>query len=46
MAMHVKPDLATSAVRVSLDHTNNMLEIEAFLTIFRNVYQEMLKVAN
>lgn len=46
MAMHVKPDLATSAVRVSLDHTNNMLEIEAFLTIFRNIYQEMLKVAN
>lgn len=46
MAMHVKPDLATSAVRISLDHTNNMLEIEAFLTIFRNVYQEMLKVAN
>ncbi|WP_251712763.1 cysteine desulfurase family protein [Lactococcus ileimucosae] len=45
MAMHVKPDLATSAVRISLDHTNNMLEVEAFLTIFRNIYQEMLKVA-
>ncbi|HBC90297.1 MAG TPA: aminotransferase, partial [Lactococcus sp.] len=45
MAMHVKPDLATSAVRISLDHTNNMLEVETFLTIFRNIYQEMLKVA-
>ncbi len=46
MAMHVKPDIATSAVRISLDYTNNMLEIEGFLTIFRNIYQEMLKVAN
>lgn len=46
MAMHVKPDIATSAVRISLDYINNMLEIEGFLTIFRNIYQEMLKVAN
>lgn len=45
MAMHIKPDVATSAVRISLDYTNNMLEIEAFLTIFRKIYQEMLKVA-
>ncbi len=37
MAMKVDPKLATSAVRISLDYTNTMTEVELFLTVFRQV---------
>lgn len=40
LAMHVKPKLATSAVRISLDATNTMAEVEEFLTIFRQIYND------
>lgn len=44
IAMNVKPDLATSAVRISLDSSNNMAEIEQFLTVFKQLYQNFEKV--
>lgn len=37
-AMHVKSELATSAVRISLDSTNTMAEVKGFLTIFQQIY--------
>lgn len=43
-AMHVSPKLATSAVRISLDETNNMVEIEQFLTIFKQLHAKFQKI--
>lgn len=43
-AMKVAPKLATSAVRVSLDDTNNMAEIEQFLTIFKQLHTKFQKI--
>ena len=43
--MNVPSKLATSAVRISLDSTNNMAEVEQFLTVFRQIYQELEKVS-
>ena len=45
VAMNVPAKLATSAVRISLDPTNNMAEVEQFLTVFRQIYQELEKVS-
>lgn len=45
VAMNVQGKLATSAVRISLDSSNNMAEIEQFLTVFRQVYQQLEKVS-
>ena len=45
VAMNVPSKLATSAVRISLDPTNNMAEVEQFLTVFRQIYQEFEKVS-
>lgn len=45
VAMNVPSKLATSAVRISLDPTNNMAEVEQFLTVFRQIYQELEKVS-
>jgi cysteine desulfurase len=41
MAMHVKPELATSAVRISLDATNTMTEMEQFLSIARQIVEQL-----
>lgn len=45
VAMNIPSKLATSAVRISLDSTNNMAEVEQFLTVFRQIYQELEKVS-
>ena len=45
VAMNVPSKLATSAVRISLDPTNNRAEVEQFLTVFRQIYQELEKVS-
>ncbi|ARD93050.1 cysteine desulfurase family protein [Lactococcus lactis subsp. lactis] len=45
VAMNVPSKLARSAVRISLDSTNNMAEVEQFLTVFRQIYQELEKVS-
>ena len=39
-AMHVSKDLATSAVRISLDESNTMAEVEQFLIIFHQLYKK------
>lgn len=38
-AMHVADDIATSAVRVSLDEENTLKEAEEFLAVFAKLYQ-------
>lgn len=45
VAMNVSGKIATSAVRISLDASNNMAEVEQFLTVFRQIYQELEKVS-
>ncbi len=45
-AMEVPKDLATSAVRISLDDSNTMAEVEQFLIAFRQNYQRFTKVRN
>ncbi|WP_288658786.1 cysteine desulfurase family protein [uncultured Enterococcus sp.] len=39
-AMHVPDDLATSAVRISLDESNSMAEVEQFMIIFKQLYKK------
>ena len=39
-AMHVTDDLATSAVRISLDESNSMAEVEQFMIIFKQLYKK------
>ncbi len=39
-AMHVPDDLATSAVRISLDESNSMGEVEQFMIIFKQLYKK------
>lgn len=39
-AMHVPDDLATSAVRISLDESNSMVEVEQFMIIFKQLYKK------
>ncbi len=38
--MHVPDDLATSAVRISLDESNSMAEVEQFMIIFKQLYKK------
>ena len=46
VAMHVPSQYATSAVRISLDFSNNMAEVEQFLTVFKLLYAEFDKIAH
>ncbi|EOE6411610.1 cysteine desulfurase family protein [Enterococcus hirae] len=39
-AMHVPDGLATSAVRISLDESNSMAEVEQFMIIFKQLYKK------
>ncbi|MGM0123493.1 aminotransferase, class V [Enterococcus sp. AZ194] len=39
-AMHVPSELATSAVRISLDESNTMAEVEQFLIVFHQLYKK------
>lgn len=39
-AMHVPDDLAMSAVRISLDESNSMAEVEQFMIIFKQLYKK------
>ncbi len=39
-AMHVSNDLATSAVRISLDESNTSAEVEQFMIIFKQLYKK------
>ncbi|WP_288746366.1 cysteine desulfurase family protein [uncultured Enterococcus sp.] len=44
-AMNVPANLATSAVRISLDESNPMAEVEQFLIIFNHLYQKFAKIS-
>lgn len=44
LSMGVPSKLAKTAVRVSLDSSNTMVEVEQFLTIFTQIYQKTKKV--
>ncbi|GFH42761.1 aminotransferase V [Lactococcus hodotermopsidis] len=44
VAMNVPPQIATSAVRISLDESNHMAEIEQFLTIFKQLHEKFQKI--
>lgn len=44
LSMGVPSKLAKTAVRVSLDSSNTMVEVEQFLTIFKQIYQKTKKV--
>ena len=39
-------ELATSAVRISLDESNTMAEIEQFMIVFNQLYQKFSRVIN
>ena len=39
-AMHVPNDLATSAIRISLDENNSLAEVEQFMIIFKQLYKK------
>lgn len=43
-AMGVEENLATCAVRISLDEQNTMAEVEQFMIIFNQLYQKFIKV--
>ena len=43
-AMHVPGELAISAVRISLDESNTMAEIEQFMIVFNQLYQKFSRV--
>ncbi|WP_270785523.1 cysteine desulfurase family protein [Enterococcus faecalis] len=43
-AMHVPGELAASAVRISLDESNTMAEIEQFMIVFNQLYQKFSRV--
>lgn len=43
-AMNVPGELATSAVRISLDESNTMTEIEQFMIVFNQLYQKFSRV--
>lgn len=44
LSMGVSSKLAQTAVRISLDSSNTMVEVEQFLTIFKQIYQKTKKV--
>lgn len=43
-AMNVPNALATSAIRISLDESNTMAEVEQFLIVFHQLYQKFAKL--
>lgn len=43
-AMKIPSDISSSAVRISLDESNTMAEIEQFMIIFNQLYQKFSKV--
>lgn len=43
-AMRVPNDLATSAVRISLDESNSMAEVEQFMIIFKQLYKKFSSI--
>lgn len=43
-AMNVPSSLATSAIRISLDESNTMAEVEQFLIVFNQLYQKFSKI--
>lgn len=43
-AMNVEDKIAKCAVRISLDESNTMAEVEQFLIVFRQLYQKFTKV--
>lgn len=43
-AMGVPHDIATTAIRVSLDEANTMAEAEQFMVIFNHLYDKFLKI--
>ena len=44
LAMGIPQKLAQTAVRISLDHENDMSQVEQFLTIFKQIYAQTQKV--
>ncbi|MBF0777017.1 aminotransferase V [Streptococcus azizii] len=44
LSMGVQPQLATTAIRLSLDLENDRSQIEKFLTIFKKIYHKTCKV--
>ena len=44
MAMHVQVNIATSAVRVSLDENNTLAEADQFIKVFDQLYQKFSKI--
>ncbi|MBJ8349353.1 cysteine desulfurase family protein [Streptococcus zalophi] len=44
ISMGVETSLAQTAVRISLNDSNNMAEVEQFLTVFNHIYEKMEKV--
>ena len=44
ISMGVHPKLAQTAVRISLDEDNDMGQVEQFLTIFKQIYNQTQKV--
>jgi cysteine desulfurase len=42
--MNVPSSLATSAIRISLDESNTMAEVEQFLIVFNQLYQKFSKI--
>lgn len=44
MAMHVQENIATSAVRVSLDEHNTLAEANQFIKVFDQLYQKFSKI--
>lgn len=42
--MQVPNELATTAVRISLDQSNTMVEVEQFLIVFNQLYQKFSKI--
>lgn len=44
IAMNVRPEIATSAVRISLDEENSMAEVEQFLIVLNHLYDKFQKI--
>ncbi|OFI47089.1 aminotransferase V [Floricoccus penangensis] len=44
ISMNVRPEIATSAVRISLDEENSMAEVEQFLTVLNHLYDKFQKI--
>lgn len=43
-AMNIPNQIATSAIRISLDESNTMAEVEQFLIVFRQLYGKFSKI--